>query len=145
MKTSILVVQRINNQIYNDQISVLANLFSCVFSFPHLQLSDMKQKFPIRGLPVDYQIHLKIVFSCFQQSRQILRNTVGFFQLFFKKHLFSFLSCGCTLARACEPETPGQERCQTKPPPQHFMEWLSRVCRIQCRFRTCDFISIQIR
>lgn len=45
MKTSILVVQRINNQIYNDQISVLVNFFSCVFSLPHLQLSDTKQKY----------------------------------------------------------------------------------------------------
>lgn len=43
-KINILVVQRKNNQIYNDKISVLANLFSCVFSFPHLQFSDMNQK-----------------------------------------------------------------------------------------------------
>lgn len=44
-KTNIRVVKRKNNQIYNDQISVLANLFSSVFSLPHLHLSDKKQKY----------------------------------------------------------------------------------------------------
>lgn len=68
------VIQRKNNQIYNDQISVLANFFSCAFSLPHLQLSDRKQKYSnpwfIRKLSNQFKNCVQLLPAISQDTQQ---------------------------------------------------------------------------